>query len=421
MQLYLYEDRADRFEPLCLTRPIFDLRCGMTTLGEKLARYFGMPIAGAFVRPEIEEVVQLTHPDWAINATMPTDVLLVNSRWLPPDEPFSPPDASYVGLVDGEIAYAFVRKENNRIPVDTNLATHLQRLRVDLPSVSAGGRMLAYPWNLVECNADEIRRDFTWLPTQRDLSDRTQPMVSGPLGQLWIAPTARIEPMVVADTTQGPVVIDNGAVVTAFTRLEGPCYVGPKSQVIGAKIRAGTSLGIQCRVGGEVETSIIHGYSNKYHEGFLGHSYIGEWVNLGAGTHNSDLRNDYGEVSVVQAGTPIRTGLSKVGCFIGDHTKTGLGTLMNTGTNVGAFCNLLPAGRLAPKYVPSFVSWWNGALCEAFGFDALLATARIAMSRRGVTLTDEHVALYRCLYNATAGERKRALRDAEQRQLRRSA
>lgn len=423
MQLYLYEDRADRFEPLCLTRPVFELRCGMTTLAEKIARYFGLPIAGAFVRSELEEVARLTHPGWAINAALPNDVLLVNSRWLPPDEPFMPPGDSCVCVMNGEAAYAFIRNDKlrNHVNDDADITASMHRWQHDMPNVSAGGRLLAYPWHLVECNADEIRRDFTWLPPQQDNSDHTQPMISGPLGQLWVALTACIEPMVVADTTKGPVVIDEDALVTAFTRLEGPCYIGPKSQVIGAKIRAGTSLGMQCRVGGEVETSIIHGYSNKYHEGFLGHSYIGEWVNLSAGTHNSDLRNDYGEVSVVQAGTSIRTGLTKVGCFIGDHTKTGLGTLMNTGTNIGAFCNLLPAGRLAPKYVPSFVSWWNGVLNEAFRFESLLATARIAMFRRGVTLTDAHVALYRRLYDATAMDRKIALRDAEQRQLRRSA
>ena len=226
--------------------------------------------------------------------------------------------------------------------------------------------------------------------------------------------------MVVADTQQGPVVIDEDAVVGAFSRLEGPCYIGPGSQVFGAKIRAGTSLGPQCRVGGEVEASILHGYSNKYHDGFLGHSYVGEWVNLGAGTHNSDLRNDYGEVTVTLHGMPVPTGMSKVGCFLGDHTKTGLGTLLNTGTNVGAFCNLLPAGRFAPKYVPSFTSWWNGSLREAFTLEQLLATAEIAMQRRGVKLTDAHKALYAGLWKETEGDRRQALRESEQRQLRRA-
>src|SRR5207247_5249648 len=115
-------------------------------------------------------------------------------------------------------------------------------------------------------------------------------------------PTAVIEPAVVANTTHGPVVIGPGALITAFTRLEGPCYIGPYTHVLGAKIRAGTTLGPHCRIGGEIEASIVHGFSNKYHDGFLGHAYVGEWVNLGAGTHNSDLRNDYGPVNVISHG-----------------------------------------------------------------------------------------------------------------------
>src|SRR5262249_37192887 len=158
--------------------------------------------------------------------------------------------------------------------------------------------------------------------------------VVGPGDQLRIDPTAHLDPMVLIDTRSGPVVIDGAAVVSAFSRLEGPCYVGPRTQVLGAKVRGGTTLGPDGRGGGGVEASILQGHSNKYHEGFLGHSYVGEWVNLGAGTHTSDLRNDYGEVSVVVNGQRVATGRTKVGSFLGDHTKTGLGTLLNTGSNV---------------------------------------------------------------------------------------
>jgi UDP-N-acetylglucosamine diphosphorylase/glucosamine-1-phosphate N-acetyltransferase len=209
-------------------------------------------------------------------------------------------------------------------------------------------------------------------------------------------------------------------VVTAFTRLEGPCFVGPRTQVHGAKIRAGTTLGPDCRVGGEVEASIVQGHSNKYHDGFLGHAYVGEWVNLGAGTHNSDLRNDYGPVRVTVNGRTVHTGQTKVGCFLGDHTKTGLGTLLNTGANAGVFCNLLPGGLL-PKYVPSFASWWDGALADRADLAALLRTAAQVMTRRGQECTETHAALYRLLFEQTAAERRRAVREAEVRALRRSA
>jgi UDP-N-acetylglucosamine diphosphorylase/glucosamine-1-phosphate N-acetyltransferase len=424
MRLCLFEDRAEQFEPLSWTRPVFDLCCGLTTLAQKQARHLAAPIRGTLVRPVLEELYRLGHPDVAVNDAdwlRADELILVNGRWLPPDDAFVMPAESCVGLVGAAVAYVVLKKRATTSITFEALADLLDHWQHTLPSRLAGGRMASYPWDLVERNADEIRRDFAWLRPLGASSDRESLAVVGPRGHLWISPSAAIEPMVVVDTTRGPVVIDEEAVVSAFTRLEGPCYVGPRSQVFGAKIRAGTSIGPECRVGGEVEASILHGYSNKYHDGFLGHSYVGEWLNLGAGTHNSDLRNDYGEVTMTLHGLPVPTGISKVGCFLGDHTKTGLGTLLNTGTNVGAFCNLLPAARFAPKYVPSFTSWWNGSLREAFTLDQLLATAEIAMQRRGVTLTDAHRTLYARLHQETQAERRRALRDSEQRQLRRSA
>jgi UDP-N-acetylglucosamine diphosphorylase/glucosamine-1-phosphate N-acetyltransferase len=421
MRLCVYEDRADLLEPLSLTRPVFELRCGLTNLADKQRRAVGADEWGALVRAPLADLFRQQQPKVAVNDAdwlSRDDVILVNGRWLPPADTFTVPGSSCVGMVGEAIAFVVVKKQQaTRFTLD-ELPDWLRHSLDTSPPLDVGGRMITYPWDLVDQNADEIRRDFGWLAPSPGTAT---PTIMGPLGNLWIAPSAQIEPMVLADTRHGPVVIDEEAVVTAFTRLEGPCYIGPKTQVHGAKIRAGTSLGPQCRVGGEVEASIVHAYSNKYHDGFLGHSYVGEWVNLGAGTHNSDLRNDYGEVAVALHGAPVPTGMSKVGCFLGDHTKTGLGTLLNTGTNVGAFCNLLPAGRFAPKYVPSFTSWWNGSLREVFTLEQLLATAEIAMRRRGVVLTEAHKSLYAWLLDDTAADRRRALRDSEQRQLRKSA
>ena len=154
----------------------------------------------------------------------------------------------------------------------------------------------------------------------------------------------------------GPITLGPNVWVQPFTRIEGPCSIGADSQLFRANLRGAVTIGPNCRIGGEVETAIVHGYSNKYHEGFLGHAYVGEWVNLGAITSNSDLRNDYGEVFVPLQGDPIPTGEAKVGCFIGDHTRTGMGSMLNTGTSIGVMCNVLPAGILLPKHVPSFTA-----------------------------------------------------------------
>ena len=167
--------------------------------------------------------------------------------------------------------------------------------------------MLDYLWDFVDTNGAQMCRDEAWFRAggaRRPLPE--QVAVVGPAERLVLAEDAAVEPFVTADTRQGPVLIDRGAVVQSFSRLEGPCYIGAGTQVCGAKVRAGTTLGPQCRIGGEVEASIVQGYSNKYHDGFLGHSYVGEWVNLAAGTQTSDLRNDYDTIRVYVAGQAPR-------------------------------------------------------------------------------------------------------------------
>ena len=166
---------------------------------------------------------------------------------------------------------------------------------------------------------------------------------------------AKIHPMVVLDAEHGPIFIDVGAEIHPFSRIEGPCFIGRNTIVLGAKCREGNSIGPMCRIGGEVEESIIQGYTNKYHDGFLGHAYVGQWVNLGALTTNSDLKNDYSEVKVTLDGrTQISTGSNKFGALIGDHAKTSIGVMLNTGTYVGAMTLLVASGKLLPKFIPSF-------------------------------------------------------------------
>jgi UDP-N-acetylglucosamine diphosphorylase/glucosamine-1-phosphate N-acetyltransferase len=424
MRVCLFEDSgATELEPLALTRPVFDLLCGLTSLAARQYRHFAASCPGALVRPHLAEVCRQGAPRPINDLTWlragPT--VMVNGRWLPPG-PSGVADGPCVALVGDEVAYAVVGPEQLADCSPNTINDCLASWKAALPHRPAGGRLFRHLWEIVAHNGEQIVRDWQAQPKKTETQAHpSYPLaVVGPRERLVIDPEARVEPMVVADTTRGPVVLDRGAVVTAFTRLEGPCCVGPGTHVLGAKVRAGTTLGPECRIGGEVEASIVQGHSNKYHDGFLGHAYVGEWVNLGAGTHNSDLRNDYGEVSVTVNGRVVGTGQTKVGCFLGDHTKTGLGTLLNTGTNAGVFCNLLPGGLL-PKYIPSFGSWWNGALAENGEVHRLLQTAGEVMRRRGCTLTEARAALYRTLFEKTAAERRRALVEAEQRRLRRSA
>ena len=188
------------------------------------------------------------------------------------------------------------------------------------------------------------------------------------------------------------------SVVPAFTFAPKSCVCGPTTQLFGAKVKAGTTLGPHCRVGGEVEASIVLGYANKYHEGFLGHSYVGEWVNLAAATGTADLRCDYKPVTVKLNGEVIDTGRLKVGSIFGDHARTGLGVLIDAGTVVGSFAAVLPSGRLAPRCIPGFARTGPDGTVP-MELEGLFAAADRAMKRRGRELTPE----LRAVYAAAAG------------------
>jgi len=220
---------------------------------------------------------------------------------------------------------------------------------------------------------------------------------------------ARVDPFAVLDAREGPVLIGRDAVVLAHSVIVGPCAIGAGSQVLGGVVRH-SSVGPQCRLAGEVEDSVWQGWANKRHHGFVGHSVVGEWVNFGALTTTSDLKNNYGPVRVWAAGRERESGSKKAGSIVGAHVKTGIGTLLPTGCSIGVGANLFGGGRFAPKRLPAF-SWWDGERTLEHRLEAFLETATVAMSRRGITLQVADAALLRGLFAASAGERERRIAD----------
>lgn len=425
MRLCLVEDHAViGLEPLTLNRPVFDLLLGGRTLEAKIAQALGVGPGparrGALVRPHLAASRRERDPHTVINdedwlARGP--VFVVNARWVPPAD-FNLPDDGlpWLGLCDGQPACAFVGPEHVAGLGPHNVDAWFDEVQGQADCLDLGGEWIARPWDLVAKNEAHLVRDFA----QRGkvgVSNRHLAAIAlvGPAERLFIHESARIDPYTVFDTTAGPITIEAGAVVQSFTRLEGPCHVGQDTQLFRANLRGGVTLGPNCRIGGEVEEAIVLGYTNKYHEGFLGHAYVGEWVNLGAITSNSDLRNDYGNVFVPLQGDPIPTGLTKVGCFLGDHTRTGMGCMLNTGTAVGLMCNLLPAGPLLPKHVPSFSAVLHGRVAPGFSLEEMFETARIVKGRRGEQFTEVEEQLYRALFEQTRLERERAFQKANDR------
>ena len=422
MRICIYEDsRSAWLEPIALTRPAFALWCGAERLFERLIRHFAPSEVGFWMRPALVDLWKLDRPNEPVNDAdwlrkKPT--VWINGRWLAAPDVAIDAGNPHIGKMNGQIAYAVLPSGESPIgEIDAWLGAWKERL----PACAVSGAMLNYLWDFVDHNGTALKQDGGWFralhgarPTTHNVS------ITGPEEQLIIANGATIDPFVVADTRGGPVMIDRDAVVHSFSRLEGPCYVGQDSWIGGAKLRAGSTIGPCSRVGGEIEASIVQGFSNKYHEGFLGHSYLGEWVNLAAATQTSDLRVDYDHVKVTINGERISTGKSKVGAFIGDHTKTGLASLLNTGSTVGAFANVLPAGTLAPQVIPSFCQAQQGELRELWDLRKLFATAGRVMQRRGKHLTETQKDFYYALFEATADGRRKILHDGEMRRLKKS-
>jgi UDP-N-acetylglucosamine diphosphorylase/glucosamine-1-phosphate N-acetyltransferase len=423
MRICIYEDAGVAWlEPIALTRPVFALRCGAEQLFERQRRQFGASEVGFWMRPALVELWRLDQPNQPINDAdwlREQATVWINGRWLPAPDLRIDAESPHVGTMNGQIAYAVL--PSGERPISDEVDAWLGAWRQRLPPRAVSGAMLDYLWDIVDHNGAALKQDGDWFRAAH--GPRSLPAhaaVQGPAESFVVADDATVEPFVFADTRGGPVLIDRGAIVHSFSRLEGPCYVGRNSWIVGAKLRANSTIGPCCRIGGEVEASIVQGYSNKYHDGFLGHSYLGEWVNLAAATQTSDLRNDYDTVRVTVNGQRLATGRSKIGSYIGDHTKTGLAALLNTGSTIGAFASVLPSGTLLPQVIPSFCQVRQGELQDVWDLRKLFTAASRAMQRRGKALTDVHKEFYYGLFDRTAEARQQTTRASDIRRMRRS-
>jgi UDP-N-acetylglucosamine diphosphorylase/glucosamine-1-phosphate N-acetyltransferase len=406
----LFEDDGYRnLLPLTHTRPVYHLRCGTGSLAEKILQIYQPSRICGHCRPQLAEVLAQVMPGETINRVAGDVCLLINGRLLattdlPEKIPLGGQDCLYTRgdtLVAARISGDHLKKLNEAIgrgPLGAHLFAIDHTEEVDLP-------LITYPWDLVYCNGHQIGIDWDLFGYQAGLRGQVDDGVMM-LGQdnIFVDEGARIKPGAVLDAEGGPIIISAGAKVFPNATIEGPTFVGPKSLIkMGAKIYEGTTIGEVCKVGGEVEKSIIHSYSNKQHDGFLGHAYLGMWVNLGADTNNSDLKNNYGHVKVYVDGRMIDTGLMFVGLTMGDHSKSSINTMFNTGTMVGVCCNVY-GGGFPPKFVPSF-SWVGSHGMEEHRFDKAMETARAVMARRKVELTAVEEKLLGEIFSETAAQR----------------
>ena len=276
-----------------------------------------------------------------------------------------------------------------------------------LPRNEVGAKLVRWPWQLVEWNEDALQEDLGLLEAAKHGEIHRQAALLEE-SRIRVERGARVDPHVVLDARQGPIHLAAGVIVHPQTVVVGPCVVGAGTQLLGGLI-ARSTIGPGCRLAGEIDTTIWQGWANKRHHGFVGHSVIGEWSNLGALTTTSDLKNNYGPVRVWVDGREVDSGNPKFGSLVGAHVKTGIGSLLPTGASIGTGSNLFSGGRFVPKHLPAF-SWWDGERAVEHRLEDFLATAKIALSRRGRTLEPGEEAALRALHEATTSERPAAAR-----------
>ena len=407
MHICIYEDSGcNNLLPMTYVRPVYDLFCGMVSLQEKLIRNFPQASITLHTRSVLEKVVRDRYPDCLVNE-FPAgleEILFINGRSLlnsktelnklGKNQSFIINDTVVAARLSGAELTIPIETVQNGITIDLD-ETAIERQKVD-------GILVEYIWDLIQANGDQIRSDFTFAIQGRGdavIDDGT--IINDE--NVFIDKTAKIMPHVVVDGSNGPVFIDRDVVIQPHVYIQGPVYIGPSVLIkAGAQIYSGSSIAEGCKIGGEVNNSIILPWSNKAHGGYLGSSYVGSWVNIGAGTNNSNLKNNYGAVKVTVDGEAIDTGLQFMGLIMGDHSKCGINTTFNTGTSIGINCNLY-GSVIHENHIPSFT--WGSAVggYTTYKLEKALSVNKIVMSRRKKSLKRNDEELLRNVFQLTTG------------------
>ncbi len=351
--LIVREENPEKFLPLSLSRATFELRYGAWCQLDRaliVAQKTGQKV-GLRARPELAEYLR-TKTKLPVNEDIPSEIETENFPGLPAQTP-----------------WGILAVSNKLIAADWKL------------------------WN----------RNFRNARPKRLAGVH----IIGHASDIFIGERAVVQPGCVLDASAGPIIIAAGATIK-YSQIQGPVFVGANCVIDGARLRPGTSLGPHCKVGGEVSATIFQSRVTKAHEGFVGHSWVGRWVNFGALATTSNMKNNFGEVRYQRdASTLIETGAQFLGSLIGDHTKIGIGQLLSTGSNIGVGCNIF-GGGVAPKYIPSF-SWGGNSNWQEYELERCLKTVHTTLSKRNARLRPVSENILREVFAQTRGEREQFL------------
>lgn len=392
MNLILFDDHSwDNLLPLTFTRPAAELRIGILTIKEKWEARLKLK-SSCLTR----EYLQRKYP-----LKIAKENLLINGTLLPTPEVVE----AVLGLKVGQ------GLKKNRTLLAARTTEENFNIADPMVMASAGEfsgdvELIDYPWKLFALNGQEIGVDFELLTKGRQgakLSDTVNVLNSE---NIFIEEGFKGE-FFTLNASTGPIYLGKNSEIMEGSVIRGPFALCDNSTVkLSAKIYGPTTIGPHSKVGGEINNSVILGYSNKGHDGFLGNSVIGEWCNLGADTNNSNLKNNYTEVKLwnYQAHRFIKTGLQFCGLIMGDHSKCGINTMFNTGTVVGVSANIFGDGY-PRNFIPSF-SWGGAAGLSVYKTEKAFETMNYVYERRGMKLTDTELDIFRHIFEITEKYRK---------------
>ncbi len=396
--IILFDDNErEAFLPLVYTRPVSELKIGILTIREKWEKYLGGE--ASYITPD--------YLTGLFPITIGEDNIVINSRALPTPElvaKIKELDYNEALLKNDHLLAVRLNEHNFRDLIDDKDTESLEGIQFH----DSADKVIRQLTHLCQFNGSEIETDFKLLTEGRKSAELHSSNIIIGEGAIFLEEGASVLASTL-NTTEGPIYIGKNAEVQEGSHLRGPLAIGESAVVkMGAKIYPDTTLGKETRVGGEVNNSIIMDYTNKGHDGFLGNSVIGSWCNLGADTNTSNLKNNYSEVKQWSYKTNDfePTGTQFCGLVMGDHSKSSINTMFNTGTVVGLCANVFDSG-FPPKFVPSYS--WGGSKSdwETYDFEKAMISVQKMMNRRDKSLDDGMLKVLAYIFERTRYKRKK--------------
>ena len=398
MNIYVYENTIlSKFYPLSSTKACFEFRISSDTFLDRIKKTFSDCKINLFVRKELRDVVSHRHPDLEVNPKNIEDGLWLvgNAVW---NKNIIPKNNNEIIFFDDKNCIgAYLKKQSGKQFLDNNFSPKklksIKSKRIDI-------MLCRYLWDIIDHIGKNINDDKKYFAEEGKLSENlkffernSKKLINS---QNILIGKVEIQPNVVMDATAGPIVIDDNVTIKSNTHLEGPLYVGCGSTISPLTYVKNSVIGPLCKIGGELNSVVVEGYTNKVHYGFLGNSYIGEWVNLGAGTSNSNLKNNYGKVRVQMNDEVFDTNRIHLGCFIGDFVKTSIGTKINTGSVYGSG-SMIFSKDFPSKNIP-ILTWYTDNGMSKVSIDKFILNCQRMKKRRGVDFDIVEEQFYRNLF-----------------------